>query len=77
MNLFPNHDGGLSLVPGSVGQYCPDNPDYCDECDYLICCFDNDLCAKCFAENGACEIKARSYLIPQASSVEEAPASGG
>jgi len=62
MDIIPNHSGDLTLVPGSGGQYCPDNPQYCDECDYLICCTNrNELCDKCYAENGACEINAR-YL---------------
>jgi len=60
MDIIPSHNGELSLVPGNGGQYCPDNPEYCDECDYLICCTNaNGLCDKCFAENGACEIEAR------------------
>ena len=50
----------IVLIPGSEGRDCPGNPELCDECDYLICCTNADgLCGKCFAENGACEIKAR------------------
>jgi len=60
MDIIPNHNGNLTLVPGSGGQYCPDNPEHCDECDYLMCCTNaEDMCDKCFAENGTCEIKAR------------------
>ena len=48
------------LIPGRDGQHCPGNPDRCDECDYLICCINaDDMCDKCFAENGTCETKAR------------------
>jgi len=54
-----------ALVPGNNGQDCPGNGFHkdahgnpidvqCDECDYLICCLDNDMCIKCFEENGKC-----------------------
>jgi len=60
MDMIPNHNGDLSLVPGNEGQYCPDNPEYCDKCDYLICCTNAGcLCDQCFRENGACKIEAR------------------
>jgi len=38
---------GIILLPGNPAN-CPGNCDFCDECDYLICCtnFDN-LCEKC------------------------------
>jgi len=61
MDIIPNHNGDLTLVPGSGGQYCPDNPAYCDECDYLMCCFDSAMCEKCFVKNGTCKIEARHF----------------
>ena len=46
------------LIPGDQGRNCPSNPACCDECDYLMCCTnDNGFCDKCFAENGFCEIE--------------------
>jgi len=51
------HERKISLVPGNGGRDCPGNWEFCDECDYQICCFDSDMCDKCFAENGACEIE--------------------
>jgi len=63
----------LILTPGNGGQRCLGNGEHfdqsgnrieicCDECDYLICCSNYDnLCDKCFEENGACEIKARHF----------------
>jgi len=52
-----NQESERLLFPGNQGQHCLGNPELCDECDYLICCFDRDLCRKCFAENGFCEIE--------------------
>ena len=62
MDMIPNYSGDLSLVPGSGGQYCPDNPEHCDECNYRKCCFDSEMCDKCFAENGICKIEARHFV---------------
>jgi len=58
------------LTPGNGGKNCLGNGEHCgpdgnlieiqcDECDYLICCWDSGMCDKCFEENGTCEIKAR------------------
>jgi len=53
-------DWSRVLIPGYQGQHCPSNPVCCDECDYLMCCTnDNKFCDKCIAENGFCEIDAR------------------
>jgi len=59
-------EGERFLTPGNKGRDClyngkfcdPDGnplPICCDECDYLMCCFDDDMCNKCFAENKGCE----------------------
>jgi len=46
----------LILVPGDSGKRCPGNMEFCDECDYLICCTNyNGLCDKCRKDNGACQ----------------------
>ena len=50
----------ISLVPGNEGRDCPGNWELCDECDYLMCCFESDRCDRCFEENGECEINARN-----------------
>ena len=48
----------ITLAPGNI-EICPGNPEYCDECDYLICCTNyNGLCERCFEENGMCQIEA-------------------
>lgn len=50
----------IILVPGNGGKDCPGNCDWCDECDYLICCTNcYGMCDKCFEENGMCEVKVR------------------
>lgn len=52
---------GTQLIPGNFGKDCPGNGEHfdaegnlieccCDECDYMICCFENangDKCRYC------------------------------
>ena len=46
---------GTILVPGNMGNDCPGNgthPDVeccCNECDYMLCCIDEDFPARCSA----------------------------
>ena len=53
----------ITLLPGNPTN-CPGNYDFCDECDYLICCtnFDN-LCEKC-PDFPTCPIKNSSCGLP-------------
>jgi len=64
-------EGDIVLTPGNGGRDCLGNGEHCgqdgnpimmrcDECDYLICCFDNELCGKCFEKHGFCEINNRA-----------------
>ena len=46
---------GVMLIPGNGGEDCPGNGEdtlfecCCDECDYYLCCFDDDVanCDQC------------------------------
>lgn len=45
---------GMELIPGNGGKDCPGNGTRgeccCDECDYLMCCFDETqplVCEEC------------------------------
>jgi len=55
----------IALTPGNGGRDCLGNGEHagigvrCDECDYLMCCFEDDLCERCFVKNGGCEIETR------------------
>ena len=37
---------GIILIPGNGGKDCPGNGETgdccCDECDYMMCCFDDE-----------------------------------
>jgi len=63
------------LVPGDRGRRCPSNPACCDECDYLMCCTNDDgFCDKCFAENGFCEVETSNIFVQSA---EQSPRLSG
>ena len=44
---------GVVLVPGNHGKDCPGNGEdpevecCCDECDYMMCCFDTEFEEQC------------------------------
>lgn len=49
---------GTILIPGNGGRDCPGNGEKgeccCDECDYLLCCFDETTepdCKLCMDRN--------------------------
>lgn len=43
----------IVLVPCNQGLLCPSHGVYCDTCDYIICCTnDNGLCRACYECNG-------------------------
>lgn len=44
---------GVVLIPGNQGRDCPGNGNQpnieccCDECDYMLCCFDENNTPQC------------------------------
>ena len=49
--------GDITLIPDNHGQRCPGHEEFCDECDYLICCTNAyGLCGQCFEDNGTCPL---------------------
>lgn len=56
---------GIELTPGNGGKHCLGNGKHyddngnlieicCDECDYYLCCLDDDACEHC-DENNFCK----------------------